>query len=257
MSFYTPSQASRQSLLNPYRPSTGFPIVKMYIPNIYKFSTDSVVVQMHTTILLRHSMGFTVVKTCITIHYGHSTGFAVVKTGLLNLYRLSTGIAAVKTGMTILYRLSTILPVLCKGSAVGFLNNYRPSTSFEDKLSTAFVVFRTDLQNQYRYSTNFAVNKTVLTITYRASTTFPVVKRAQQIYTVLQWAFGSQKYLAKLVMLKLCGSQSGFVEPLQVFNWLGYFHHHLEVHSLCMPATFFSSCCSSNILPDICIMKAS
>ena len=52
---------------------------------------------------------------------------------------------------------------------------------------------------------------------------------------------------------KLCSSQSGFVEPLQVFNRLGYFHHHLEVCSLCMPPTFFSSCCSSNILLDICI----
>ena len=52
---------------------------------------------------------------------------------------------------------------------------------------------------------------------------------------------------------KLCSSQSGFVEPLQVFNWLGYFHHHLEVCSLCIPPTFFSSCCLSNILLDICI----
>ena len=59
----------------------------------------------------------------------------------------------------------------------------------------------------------------MLRISYRTSTTFEI--GLTNMYTTSMGFFAIKIYLAKLLqsLNKLCGSQSGFVEPLQAFNW--------------------------------------
>ena len=85
----------------------------------------------------------------------------------------------------------TILPVvkMCLGSV--------------NTVSTSFVVVKTGLQNNYRPSTTFVAVKTVFMSTS----------------TGLQRASWQSNCLVKLLQ-SLCGSQNGFVEPLQAVNWL-------------------------------------
>ena len=112
-------------MANFYKPSTGFVVVKMDLPNHYRCSTNFAVdktgltitgftmIKMYLPNIYKPSTDFAVVKTCSTIiFHRHSKGFAVVKTGLMKLHRLSTGIVAVKTGMTILCRLSTSFQIV-------------------------------------------------------------------------------------------------------------------------------------------------
>ena len=139
--------------------------------------------------------------------YRPSTSSAVVKIGLSNFYRLSTGFAALETGLPILYRASS-----------GFT-----AVKMDLQQLHSFPAVKKDLVNFYKPSTgstSFAVDKKVLTITYIASTTSWVVKTSlANIYCLLMGFLAVKMPChSSTVSQQACGSQSSFVEPVQVFN---------------------------------------